>query len=195
MDLRKGSLCRVEVLVGRLKIVRLVGRVNEGADLRSYNRFDKFGNNWRLTGGDISYRLQSLFHLKSGSRWCSDWFPSPALYSPFLCALLQITFQGGLYWHMSSHMEDTSALASSFSKVLLQAVCLAGSNFSVNVRIQNNLNIYQKIWPYMTSIFFFWKTYVQRPPNDLVLPAFTQRTRQLSTFANIHSTGPVASTI
>ena len=39
MDLKKGSLCRVELLVGRLKIVRLVGKFKEGADLRSCNLF------------------------------------------------------------------------------------------------------------------------------------------------------------
>ena len=37
MDPKKGSLCRVELLVGRLKIVRLVGKFKEGANLRRCN--------------------------------------------------------------------------------------------------------------------------------------------------------------
>ena len=51
MDLKKGSLYRVELLVGRLKIVILVGRFKKGADLRSYNLFSKFGNKLRFDTG------------------------------------------------------------------------------------------------------------------------------------------------
>ena len=42
MDLKKDGLCRVELMLGRLKIVRLVGRFKEEADLRNYNLFHKF---------------------------------------------------------------------------------------------------------------------------------------------------------
>ena len=44
MDFKKSGLHRVGLLVGRLKVVRLIGRFNEGADLRSCNLFNKLGN-------------------------------------------------------------------------------------------------------------------------------------------------------
>ena len=37
MDFKKSGLRRVQLLVGRLKVVRLVGGFKEGVDLRSCN--------------------------------------------------------------------------------------------------------------------------------------------------------------
>ena len=42
MDLKK--ICKVELLVGRLRTVRLVGRFKEPANLRSYNLFSNSGS-------------------------------------------------------------------------------------------------------------------------------------------------------
>ena len=57
------------LLVRRLKIVRLVGRFKEGADLRSYNLFNKFGNKTEVGyGGDSSFKTSSLHRLDFFSR-------------------------------------------------------------------------------------------------------------------------------
>ena len=57
MDLKKGDLLRVELLLGRPKIVRLVGRFKEGADLRSCNLFSKFGNKSEVGHGAIVLKI------------------------------------------------------------------------------------------------------------------------------------------
>ena len=75
VDLTKGSLCRVELLVGRLKIVRLIGRFKERADLRSYNLFNKFGSKTEVWHGAIVLKIWSTLTMLSVhviSSMCSE---------------------------------------------------------------------------------------------------------------------------
>ena len=51
LNLKNDSFCRVELFVGRLKTVTLVGSFKEGADLRSCNPFNKFGSKLRFDTG------------------------------------------------------------------------------------------------------------------------------------------------
>ena len=57
MDLKKSGLRRVELLVGRLKVARFIGRFKEGADLRSCNFFNKFGNKTEIGLGAIVLKI------------------------------------------------------------------------------------------------------------------------------------------
>ena len=63
MDFKKSGLCRVQLLVGRLKVVRLVGGFKEGADLRSSNLFNKFGNKTEVGHGAI---VLNIFFAETG---------------------------------------------------------------------------------------------------------------------------------
>ena len=63
MDFKKSGLCRVELLVARLKVVRLIGGFKEGADLRSCSLFNKFGNKTEVGHGAI---ILKIFFAETG---------------------------------------------------------------------------------------------------------------------------------
>ena len=93
MDLKKGSFCRVELLVRRLKIVRLVGRFKEGVDLRSYNVCNKFANKTEVWHRAIVWSIltmQSIHVISSmwsedqctGTNWHLEWLLTTPAYKP-----------------------------------------------------------------------------------------------------------------
>ena len=57
MDPKKSGLRRVELLAGRLKVARVIGGFKEGADLRSCNLFNKFGNKTEVGPGTIALNI------------------------------------------------------------------------------------------------------------------------------------------